>query len=169
MTSAPARRNSLCSCRTASGCSTVASGVQGPALTYPRFSSSKINPPSPITGPAARRSRIPLLNIEYKLCKYCIHFFPAFIFYLSHPFSFRRHCWSTFGALTWTKDKRWDESVEVWESDLIYWVLTSLWKQCFTETWIYGRRKLTCHMSSFNKNILPTVNVTCGDDKDTRP
>ena len=41
----------------ASGCSIHASGVHGPAFTYPRFSRAKTKPPSPITGPSANRSR----------------------------------------------------------------------------------------------------------------
>ena len=41
----------------ASGCSMAASGVHGPALTYPRFSRAKTKPPSPITGPSANLSR----------------------------------------------------------------------------------------------------------------
>lgn len=44
----------------ASGCVTVASGVHGPAFTYPLFSRANTKPPSPITtSPAFRRSRIP--------------------------------------------------------------------------------------------------------------
>ena len=47
--------------RPASGCSTVHSGVQGPALTYPRLSSAYVIPPSPTnTSPALSRSSIPL-------------------------------------------------------------------------------------------------------------
>ena len=43
----------------ASGCSCAASGVHGPAFTYPLFSRANTNPPSPITGPSANRSKIP--------------------------------------------------------------------------------------------------------------
>ena len=43
----------------ASGFSMSTSGVHGPALTYPRFSISNTNPPSPMTGPSARRSSNP--------------------------------------------------------------------------------------------------------------
>jgi hypothetical protein len=41
ITSAPARRNSRCRPSTASGASRITSGTNGPALTYPRRSSSK--------------------------------------------------------------------------------------------------------------------------------
>ena len=43
----------------ASGRVSATSGVNGPARTQPRFSSSSRYPPSPRTGPSASRSRIP--------------------------------------------------------------------------------------------------------------
>src|SRR5256885_12438122 len=59
MTSAPARRNSRCSSRSASGASRTTSGTYGPALMYPRRSSSKTWPSAPSTGPLFSRSRMP--------------------------------------------------------------------------------------------------------------
>ena len=43
----------------ASGYCTVASGVHGPAFTYPRFSKANTKPPSPITTPSSSRCRRP--------------------------------------------------------------------------------------------------------------
>src|SRR3954471_1332887 len=51
--------NSRCSCTSASGFVMLTSGVKGPARTYPRRSSSRRYPPSPRTGPSAKRSSRP--------------------------------------------------------------------------------------------------------------
>jgi hypothetical protein len=44
----------------------AASGVQGPALTYPLFSRAKTKPPSPMTGPSANLSKSPLPGMFYR-------------------------------------------------------------------------------------------------------